>query len=95
MNFFIGANGRAEFLVGGNLNNGANDGSSCLNLNNGVSNANWNIAARDFDELINLDSLPHAVEVIIHSGTSVPGLTHRGKNIDHKPGLVGRVKSSA
>ena len=32
--------------VGGNFNNGANDGLWYWNLNNGSSNANWNIGAR-------------------------------------------------
>ena len=32
--------------VGGNLNNGANDGLVYWNCNNDVGNANWNIAAR-------------------------------------------------
>jgi len=33
----------------GNLNNGANDGLSHVNGNNGLSNANWNIASRQPD----------------------------------------------
>lgn len=33
-------------LVGGSLNNGANAGRCCANLNNGLGNARWNIAAR-------------------------------------------------
>ena len=32
--------------VGGNLNNGANDGLVYWNCKNDVGNANWNIAAR-------------------------------------------------
>jgi hypothetical protein len=32
-------------IVGGNSNNGFLDGGSCLNLNNLVSNSNWNIGA--------------------------------------------------
>lgn len=35
------------FLLGGNLNNGANAGRRYANLNNGLTNANWNIAARN------------------------------------------------
>ncbi len=39
--------GTREWLSRGNLNNGAgNAGLSCVNGNNGLSNANWNIAAR-------------------------------------------------
>lgn len=34
------------FLSGGNLNNGTQCGAAYLNLNNGVSNSNWNIAGR-------------------------------------------------
>jgi hypothetical protein len=33
--------------VFGNLNNGTNSGIACANLNNALSNANWNIGARD------------------------------------------------
>ena len=33
-------------LVGGNLNNGDNAGLFCRNLNNALSNTNWNISAR-------------------------------------------------
>lgn len=33
-------------ITGGNSNNGSNDGVSTLNLNNALSNANWNIGAR-------------------------------------------------
>lgn len=36
------------FLSGGNLNNGDNAGSANLNLNNGLSNTNWNIASLDY-----------------------------------------------
>lgn len=36
------------FLSGGNLNNGDNAGSANLNLNNAISNANWNIASLDY-----------------------------------------------
>lgn len=32
----------------GNLNNGGNSGFACANLNNGLGNANWNIAARAY-----------------------------------------------
>jgi hypothetical protein len=32
-------------MFGGNLNNGSNDGPFYLNLNNSVSNANWNYGA--------------------------------------------------
>lgn len=34
-----------EWLSWGNLNDGANDGLACANLNNGLGNANWNIFA--------------------------------------------------
>ncbi len=34
-------------LLGGNLNNGANAGRRYANLNNSLSNANWNYAARN------------------------------------------------
>lgn len=33
-------------LAFGNLNNGSNDGRRNANLNNGLSNSNWNYAAR-------------------------------------------------
>lgn len=33
----------------GNLNNAGNAGLSCVNGNNGLSNANWNIASRHPD----------------------------------------------
>ena len=36
-------------LSGGNLNNGANAGRFYANLNNALSNANWNYAARIYD----------------------------------------------
>ena len=36
-------------LSGGNLNNGANAGRFYANLNNALSNANWNYAARISD----------------------------------------------
>lgn len=36
-------------LFGGNLNNGANAGLWYANLNNALSNANWNYAARISD----------------------------------------------
>jgi len=32
-------------IVGGNCNNGALDGAFAVNLNNAVSNSNWNIGA--------------------------------------------------
>ncbi len=32
--------------VGGNANNGSNDGLACFNANNGVGNANANIGSR-------------------------------------------------
>ena len=35
------------FLGLGNLNNNGNAGLSCLNANNGISNSNWNILARN------------------------------------------------
>nr|DAJ11654.1 MAG TPA: hypothetical protein [Caudoviricetes sp.] len=35
-------------LVGGNCNNGLHVGASCVNLNNLVSNSNWNIGAASF-----------------------------------------------
>lgn len=35
------------FLLGGNLNNGTNAGRWYANLNNGLTNANWNYAARN------------------------------------------------
>ena len=35
----------ANALAGGNCNNGLLVGASCLNLNNLVSNSNWNIGA--------------------------------------------------
>ena len=38
--------GTREWLAYGHLNNGANAGLSCLNGNNGLSNANWNVLAR-------------------------------------------------
>lgn len=45
----IGIHGNVALLsvlVGGNLNNGTNAGVWCRNLNNALSNANWNIGAR-------------------------------------------------
>lgn len=36
----------ASVLGSGNLNNGTNDGRRIANLNNGLSNSNWNYAAR-------------------------------------------------
>lgn len=33
-------------ITGGNSNDGSTDGVSTLNLNNALSNANWNIGAR-------------------------------------------------
>ena len=39
--------GQKEFLWLGNLNNGTNAGLSCLNANNGITNGNWNILARN------------------------------------------------
>lgn len=41
---------KREFLSGGNLNNGAANGSAYLNLNNALGNANWNYAAREYGE---------------------------------------------
>ena len=38
--------------VGGNLNNGSNDGFFNWNVNNTPSNANWNIGSRNFLKLI-------------------------------------------
>nr|DAD92580.1 MAG TPA: hypothetical protein [Siphoviridae sp. ctUse40] len=35
------------FLWLGNLNNGTNAGLSCVNANNTITNANWNILARN------------------------------------------------
>lgn len=40
----------AFWLVGGNLNNGANAGVGCVNSNNALSNANWNIGGRSSGE---------------------------------------------
>lgn len=40
------ASGLYECLSLGNLNNSSNYGLSCLNLNNGLANTNWNIAGR-------------------------------------------------
>lgn len=37
-------------LVGGNLNNGAAAGVGCVNSNNTLSNANWNIGGRSSGE---------------------------------------------
>lgn len=37
-----------SFLSGGNLNNGVEAGSAYLNVNNALSNANWNIAGRNY-----------------------------------------------
>lgn len=34
--------------MGGNLNNGANDGAWYWNLDNDVGNSNWNIGAPEF-----------------------------------------------
>ena len=34
-------------LLGGNLNNTANAGRRCANLNNALSNSNWNYASRN------------------------------------------------
>ena len=50
-------------LVGGNCNNGSNCGGSALNLNNSVSNANWNIGSShsyflDFENQCAVDSIP-------------------------------------
>lgn len=45
-----GRPGNVVFLLWqafGNLNNGANSGIACANLNNALSNANWNIGARE------------------------------------------------
>lgn len=38
------------FLLGGNLNNGTNAGRRYANLNNGLTNANWNYAARNSEK---------------------------------------------
>ena len=38
--------------VGGNLNNGSNDGFFNWNVNNTPSDANWNIGSRNFLKLI-------------------------------------------
>ena len=37
---------RRAVILGGSLNNGANAGRFYVNVNNALSNANWNIAAR-------------------------------------------------
>jgi hypothetical protein len=42
-----------RWLSLGALNNGANAGLSCLNANNALSNANWNIVARQSGGLQN------------------------------------------
>ena len=36
---------RGFALVGGNANNGSNDGAFYVNVNNGAGNRNWNVAA--------------------------------------------------
>jgi len=43
------------FLLGGNLNNRGNAGLWCDNSNNGLSNANWNIASRTSGLGVRLD----------------------------------------
>lgn len=40
--------GFGALLVGGNANNGANDGLGCTNANNAPSNANTNIGSRNY-----------------------------------------------
>lgn len=47
--------GVSRAIVGGNCNNGLLVGASCVNLNNLVSNSNWNIGAASF--LLNNGSL--------------------------------------
>lgn len=59
-------------LVGGNLNNGAAAGVGCVNSNNALSNANWNIGGRSSGEKnfslrsyslsLNVESLPWSTD---------------------------------
>lgn len=48
------------FLVGGNLNNGANCGFSAVNANNGLGNSNWNYGARNFNKFYK-DQMPKCI----------------------------------
>ena len=60
-------------IVGGNCNNGAKGGAFALNVNNAVSNTNWNIGAALSYQIwnINLARLcptPQAFEITLTSG---------------------------
>lgn len=48
------------FHVGGNLNNGSNDGFFYWNGNNEPSNSNWNMGSRNFLKcILILDGIPY------------------------------------
>ena len=54
--------GARVVYVGGNANNGANDGVGYVNLNNGLSNANANIGARLATQVTDWSSFSSTVE---------------------------------
>lgn len=79
-----------EWLAFGNLNNGVgNAGLSCLNGNNALSNANWNILARNSGKLMKQCTVRRLRETAA-GGKSRPTL--RGKLIAKTAGLVGNER---
>lgn len=55
----LGLSGAPGAIVGGNSNNGLHVGASAVNLNNLVSNANWNIGAASFLSIWNINQTRH------------------------------------
>jgi len=80
----VGASLVRALLVGGNVNNGRNDGARYCNVNNAPSNSNWNYCAAQSFGIANLfwRVLSHAAVPEVGAGRNARakiGRTRRGK----------------
>ena len=62
----MAGSGAFVFYVGGNANNAGNDGPGYVNVNNGLSNSNTNIGARQAEGVIKMTSFCGIDSVSLH-----------------------------